>query len=100
MLVLPYALDSNDMKFFHPNGFVRASEFADYVADALAQLLDEAERERASLLNIGFHLRITGRPGRFRAVEAILGQLASLGKRVWVARRIDIARAWAAVHPG
>src|SRR5260370_319783 len=24
LLVVPYALDSNDMKFFHPNGFVQA----------------------------------------------------------------------------
>jgi peptidoglycan/xylan/chitin deacetylase (PgdA/CDA1 family) len=99
MLVVPYALDSNDMKFFHPNGFVRAGEFEQYVADALAQLLEEAEREQSALLNIGLHLRITGRPARFRAVEAILGRLAALGDRVWVARRIDIARAWAAAHP-
>ena len=35
LLVVPYALDSNDMKFFHPNGFVRAQEMVDYAADAL-----------------------------------------------------------------
>jgi peptidoglycan/xylan/chitin deacetylase (PgdA/CDA1 family) len=91
MLVLPYALDTNDMKFFHPNGFVRPGEFAAYVDAALEQLLEEGERGAPKLLNIGFHLRICGRPARFRAVEAILARLAGLGPRVWVARRIDIA---------
>jgi peptidoglycan/xylan/chitin deacetylase (PgdA/CDA1 family) len=91
MLVLPYALDTNDMKFFHPNGFARAEEFAGYVDDALEQLLVEGAAGAPKLLNIGLHLRICGRPARFRAVEAILARLAALGQRVWVARRIDIA---------
>ena len=92
LLVLPYALDCNDMKFFHPNGFVRAGEMAEYVADALDVLLREAEAGKTRLLNIGFHLRICGRPARFKAVTDILARLESLGDRLWVARRIDIAR--------
>ncbi len=98
LLVLPYALDSNDMKFFHPNGFVRAGEMVDYVADALAVLLAEAERGKPRLLNIGYHLRIAGRPGRFPAFEGVLARLAGLGDRVWVARRDEIARAWIAAQ--
>lgn len=78
LLVLPYALDSNDMKFFHPNGFVRSSEMVEYVQDALEQLLDEAAAGKSSMLSIGFHLRITGRPARFRAVAAILDHLAKI----------------------
>jgi hypothetical protein len=42
LLVLPYALDSNDSKFFHPNGFVRAGEMVEYVDDALETLLQPA----------------------------------------------------------
>jgi peptidoglycan/xylan/chitin deacetylase (PgdA/CDA1 family) len=99
LLVVPYALDSNDMKFFHPNGFVRAGEMVDYVADALAVLLAEAERGRPRLLNIGYHLRIAGRPGRFRAFEGVLEHLAALGDRVWLARRGEIAEAFAAAVP-
>lgn len=91
MLVLPYALDTNDMKFFHPNGFARPQEFSDYVASAVEQLIDEGVRGAPKLLNIGLHLRICGRPARFRAVEAILSHLASFGPRVWIARRRDIA---------
>jgi hypothetical protein len=94
--VLPYALDSNDMKFLHPNGFVRAGEMVDYVEDALETLLAEAARGAPRLLNIGYHLRICGRPGRFPVFERVLARLAALGDQVWVARRDAIARAWVA----
>ncbi|MDC7787617.1 polysaccharide deacetylase family protein [Rhodoplanes sp. TEM] len=96
ILVVPYGFDCNDMKFFHPNGFVEPDQFVRYAGAALSTLLDEAERGRSSLLNIGLHLRICGRPARFAAVEGILGLLARLGDRVWVARRIDLARHWMA----
>ena len=99
LLVLPYALDTNDMKFFHPNGFVHAGDMLDYVNDAIDGLLDEAARGKTRLLNIGFHLRITGRPARFRAVRDILQRLDSLRDRIWIARRIDIARYASSVLP-
>ncbi|MCA3565514.1 MAG: polysaccharide deacetylase family protein [Methylocystis sp.] len=94
LLVLPYALDTNDMKFFHPNGFVRACEMVDYVSDALDVLLREAEAGKPRLLNIGYHLRICGRPARFPAFELVLAKLHALGDRVYVARRDRIAEAF------
>jgi peptidoglycan/xylan/chitin deacetylase (PgdA/CDA1 family) len=96
LLVVPYALDSNDMKFFHPNGFVRATDMVDYVTDALDVLEAEGARGHTRLLNIGFHLRIVGRPGRFMAFEKILALLAARRDRIWIAPRADIARAWTA----
>ncbi|MGR3513872.1 MAG: polysaccharide deacetylase family protein [Paracoccaceae bacterium] len=99
LVVLPYNLDTNDMKFFHPNGFVRAVEMVDYVRDAIDQLLKEAKHGKSSTLSIGFHLRISGRPARFRAVTEILEYLAALDGQIWRARRIDIARHFAAVCP-
>ena len=96
MLVVPYSFDCNDMKFFHPNGFVEPDQFARYAQAALSTLLDEAERGRSSLLSIGLHLRICGRPARFTAVKGILKLLDDLDHRIWVARRIDIARHWLA----
>ena len=96
LTVLPYNLDTNDMKFFHPNGFVRAVEMVGYVRDAMDQLLAEAAQDRSSTLSIGFHLRICGRPARFRAVTEILEYLASLEGRIWRAQRIEIARHFAA----
>ncbi len=94
LVVLPYSLDTNDMKFFHPNGFVRPSEMVDYVDAALATLLAEAQGGRTRLLNVGFHLRIVGRPARFQAFTGILDRLRALGDQVWIASRQDIAVAW------
>lgn len=99
LIVVPYNLDTNDMKFFHPNGFARSAEMIEYVRDAVEQLLIEARNGKSSTLSIGFHLRITGRPARFRAVTEILEYLASLDGQIWRARRIDIARHFAAVVP-
>ncbi|MDQ8728252.1 polysaccharide deacetylase family protein [Bradyrhizobium sp. LHD-71] len=96
MLILPYGFDTNDMKFFHPNGFVRPEDFSTYVAAALATLLAEGERGRSAMLTVGFHLRICGRPARFAAVQAILDLLSSCGEKVWIARRSDIAAHFAA----
>ena len=99
LIVVPYGLDANDMKFFHPNGFVRASEMVDYVTDALDVLEAEAARGLPRLLNIGFHLRIVGRPGRFKAFEQILDLLTYRRARLWVATRGDIATAFARGSP-
>ncbi|WP_295142829.1 polysaccharide deacetylase family protein [uncultured Reyranella sp.] len=99
LLVVPYALDSNDMKFFHPNGFVRADEMVDYVSDAIETLLEEGEAGHPKLLNIGWHLRIAGRPGRFAAFKRVLTLLESYGDKVWIARRDDIAKSWREQFP-
>ena len=99
LLVVPYALDSNDMKFFHPNGFVRADEMVDYVRDAIEMLLEEGEAGHPKLLNIGWHLRIAGRPGRFAAFKRVLALLESYGDKVWIARRDAIAQSWREQFP-
>lgn len=99
LLVVPYALDTNDMKFFHPNGFIRASEMVEYVRDALDVVEEEAAAGHPRLLNIGFHLRIVGRPGRFKAFDGVLAELSRRRDRLWIARRIDIAHAFAQAVP-
>jgi len=91
LLALPYAFDTNDMKFFHPNGFVRPDDFSFYVEAALETLILEAERGQSAMLSIGFHLRICGRPARFSAVQSILNMLRAKGSQIWVAKRADIA---------
>ncbi|WP_218831820.1 polysaccharide deacetylase family protein [Bordetella genomosp. 10] len=94
LLVIPYAFDTNDMKFFHPNGFVRAGDMVDYVRDAIEVLLEEGRAGAPKLLNIGMHLRIVGRPGRFLALQRILEILDGYGDRIWMPRRIDLAGFW------
>jgi hypothetical protein len=98
ILALPYAMDTNDMKFYHPNGFVTSDEFVRYVTDAIDALLEEGARGSPKLLNIGYHLRIAGRPARIATLTRVLERLTSLGDDVWVARRDAIAGFWRERH--
>lgn len=99
LMVVPYALDTNDMKFFHPNGFVRAEDMVDYVRTALDVLQAESQRGLPRLMNIGFHLRIIGRPGRFAAFEQILEMLSERRDDLWITTRYQIAKAFAESSP-
>ncbi len=99
ILAVPYAFDTNDMKFYHPNGFVTSAEFVDYVRGAIDALLEEGERGFAKMLTIGFHLRIVGRPARIGSFDRILEYLKSKGDAVWIARRCDIAEFWRGQYP-
>jgi peptidoglycan/xylan/chitin deacetylase (PgdA/CDA1 family) len=99
VLVLPYGFDTNDMKFFNPNGFVRPADFSEYVAAALETLVAEGRRGKSAMLTIGFHSRICGRPARFSAVDEILTAIERYGEALWVARRRDIAEHFIAAGP-
>lgn len=90
-LVLPYAFDTNDMRFFESYAFVRGADFADYVNDAFDCLWREAAHS-PKMMSIGLHLRIIGRAGRIGGLQAVLKHLKRPG--VWFARRDAIARHW------
>ena len=96
-LVVPYTLDSNDMRFALPQGFSHGNEFFEYLRDAFDVQYAQGD-EHPSLMSIGMHCRILGRPGRLRALQRFLDHLER-HDRVWVTRRIDIARHWKAEHP-
>lgn len=96
-LVVPYTLDSNDMRFASPQGFNTADHFFTYLRDAFDVLYAEGD-EAPKMLSIGLHCRLIGRPGRFRALQRFLDHIEA-HERVWVTRRVDIARHWAEHHP-
>ena len=96
-LVVPYTLDTNDMRFALPQGFSHGGEFFDYLRDAFDVLYAEGD-ERPAMLSVGMHCRLLGRPGRFRALQRFLDHLEQ-HDRVWICRRVDIARHWIARHP-
>ncbi len=96
-LVVPYTLDSNDMRFGMPQGFAQADDFYGYLRDSFDMLYAEGETA-PKMLSVGMHARMLGRPGRMRALQRFLDHIAG-HDRVWVARRIDIARHWAQTHP-
>lgn len=91
-VVLPYAFDTNDMRFQRGGGFVFADDFARYCIDAFDRLLMEPDRG-AQMLSIGLHLRIIGRPARIGGLERLLEHMCAVSG-VWFATRREIATAY------
>ncbi len=96
-LVVPYTMDCNDMRFGLPQGFSTGEDFFDYLRDSFDVLYAEGA-ERPKMMSIGMHCRLLGRPGRLRALQRFLDHVEA-HDRVWVARRIEIARHWTQTHP-
>jgi peptidoglycan/xylan/chitin deacetylase (PgdA/CDA1 family) len=96
-LIVPYTLDSNDMRFASPQGFNTAEHFYQYLKDSFDVLYAEGATA-PKMLSVGMHCRLLGRPGRLRALQRFLDYIQSHDK-VWVARRIDIANHWISTHP-
>ena len=97
MVVLPYAIDSNDMKFWLAPSLTPQNWTA-YAIDTFDQLYDEANELGARYMSLGLHLRIIGRPGRIGAFKAFLDHVKTRSD-VWIASREEIAAAFAAAVP-
>jgi len=97
-LVVPYTLDTNDMRFASPGGFGSGDEFFTHLRDAFDVLYAEGAAGSPKMLSIGLHCRLVGRPARIAALERFLDHVQAHDK-VWIARRIDIARHWIAHFP-
>ena len=96
-LVVPYTLDCNDMRFALPQGFAQGDDFYTYLRDAFDVHYVEGD-ERPGMMSIGMHCRLLGRPGRMRGLQRFLDHVQR-HERIWITRRIDIARHWKTVHP-
>jgi putative urate catabolism protein len=95
-LVVPYTLDANDMRFATAQGFNSGDQFFSYLKDSFDVLYEEGNRT-PRMMSVGLHCRLVGRPGRLASLERFLKYVR--GKKVWFARRIDIARHWLKHHP-
>jgi putative urate catabolism protein len=95
-LILPYALDTNDMRFTSAQGFNAGEQFYNYLKDCFDSLYTEGDTA-PKMMSVGLHCRIIGRPGRIASLARFLDHVEA-HERVWIARRIDIARHWQAVH--
>ncbi|MGG4774999.1 allantoinase PuuE [Alcaligenaceae bacterium 429] len=96
-LIVPYTLDTNDMRFATPQGFNTGDDFFHFLRDAFDVLYEEGE-EAPKMLSIGLHCRLIGRPSRFRGLQRFLDHVQK-HDRVWVATREEIARHWVQTHP-
>jgi len=91
-VVLPYAFDTNDMRFAPGQGFVFPEDFSRYCIGAFDRLMREGATT-PKMLSVGLHLRTIGRPGRIAGLEQLL-EYVTRRPGVWIARRMDIARHW------
>jgi len=78
---MPYALDTNDMKFWLAPGYA-PQQWLDYAVSTFDQLYDEGG-QTPKIMSLGLHLRIIGRPGRIGALAKFMQHVAGR-KDVWV----------------
>lgn len=97
ILVVPYTLDANDMRFATAQGFNSGDQFYSYLKDSFDLLCAEGATA-PKMMSVGLHCRLVGRPGRAAALARFLDYALSHDK-VWFARRIDIAEHWLKTHP-
>jgi putative urate catabolism protein len=95
-LIIPYTLDTNDMRFINPQGFDTGEEFFNYLKDSFDVLYAEGERA-PKMMSVGLHCRLAGRPGRLAGLARFLDHIAVRDK-VWVTTRLEIARHWHREH--
>ena len=95
-LVIPYTLDTNDMRFAQVQGFNNGEVFFQYLKDSFDLLYEEGATAH-KMLSIGMHCRLLGRPGRAAALKRFLDYVQQ-HDQVWYARRIDIANHWHQNH--
>jgi peptidoglycan/xylan/chitin deacetylase (PgdA/CDA1 family) len=96
IVIVPYALDTNDMKLWLAPGYT-PSQWLDYAVETFDRLWAEGA-DAPRMMSLGLHLRIIGRPGRIGALERLINHVRSR-EGVWCASRLDIARAFAAAVP-
>jgi peptidoglycan/xylan/chitin deacetylase (PgdA/CDA1 family) len=98
ILVIPYQLDTNDMKMWNHPAYT-PDQWLKYACDTFDWLLAET-RELAvpRIMSVGVHLRIIGRPGRIGAFEGFLAHVANVDE-ARVLTRLDIAAACRSTLP-
>ena len=97
LLMVPYTLDTNDMRFASAQGFNSGEQFYQYLKDAFDVLYKEG-KSAPKMLSIGLHCRIIGRPARMAALQRFIEYVQS-HDNVWLCTREQIARHWKEQYP-
>ena len=95
-LMVPYTLDNNDMRFATTQGFNSGDQFYNYLKDSFDALYSEGKK-LPKMMSVGLHCRLIGRPGRIQSIKKFLDYILKFEK-VWVCKRIDIAKHWIKNH--
>ena len=94
-LIVPYSLAHNDGKFVAQTG--TASQWFEFIRDGFDMLYRESEHQ-PRMMSVGMHMRLIGNPSRAIAVERLFDHIMK-HRDVWIARRVEIAKHWRAIHP-
>lgn len=96
IVIVPYALDTNDMKFWTAPGYT-PQQWLDYAVATFDQLYIEGEHA-PKMMSLGLHLRIIGRPGRINALKKFISHVRS-HSHVWCTTRLEIAQHFKSQNP-
>jgi peptidoglycan/xylan/chitin deacetylase (PgdA/CDA1 family) len=96
IVIVPYAIDTNDMKLWVAPAYTPA-QWLDYAIASFDQLYEEGASQ-PKIMSLGLHLRIIGRPGRIGALARFMQHVAA-HKDVWVTSRLSIAKRFAELNP-
>lgn len=97
LLMIPYSLVTNDLRYLLPNGFACGDDFFQLLKDAFDQLWNEG-KHRPKMMSVGLHPRISGHPARALALARFLDYIRDR-EPVWICRREEIARHWRSLYP-
>ena len=92
IVIVPYALDTNDMKMWMTPGYT-PDDWLAYAIDTFDELYAESA-DNPKMMSLGVHLRIIGRPGRVGKLRKFL-EHAHAKPGVWFATRQEIAASFA-----
>ena len=92
LLIIPYTLDNNDMRFATNQGFNSGDQFFTYLKDSFDTLYQEGDTQ-PKMMSVGLHCRLIGRPGRYQSLKRFIEYIKKFND-VWICKRIDIANHW------
>ena len=89
-LVVPYSLITNDAKLV--SAITNSETYFSLLRDAFDTLYFEGAH-RPRMMSVGIHSRILGHPARIAGLRRFIDYVHT-HERVWICRRVDIARHW------
>ena len=95
-VVVPYTGDVNDSHYWAAHGY--ETDFGTYLKDSFDVLYEESRRW-PRMMSVGLHMRMVGRPGRIKALDAFI-RYAKARPGVAFMTRLDIAKGFIAGMDG
>lgn len=91
-LIIPYQLDTNDLRYAMTPGWNTGEDFFNYLKSTFDYLYKEGEKF-PKMMTVGLHARLSGRPGRCEALYRFINYVKQFDQ-VWICRREEIANHW------